>query len=92
MNDPELKKIAELLEELKEIPIRLDIDGLFAFQIITQIQLALRHPQNRGETSDRTRKFAIDLQNGIVDRVPEIKSILDKGWHPEWDVDLKNDE
>ena len=72
--------------QLKELPVHLQTDGLTIFMLIAQLQLALRHPGNAGESADKTRELAIDLQNQLRSRVPDIKPILDRGWHPEFDM------
>ena len=72
--------------KLKDLPVNLSIDGITAFMIIAHLQLALRHPGNRGDSSEEVRSIVIYIQNQLQTRVPEIKSLLDKGWHPEFDI------
>ena len=72
--------------QLKELPVHLQTDGLTIFMLIAQLQLALRHPGNAGESADKIRELAVDLQNQLTTRVPDIKPILDRGWHPEFDM------
>lgn len=81
----------EAIAELQNIPVNIEIDGLMTFMLISQLQLALRHPSNRGGTSEDIRQFTVQLQNQLAKRSPAIKSILEKGWHPEFDVS-ENDQ
>ena len=74
------------ISEIQKLPVNISTDGLTAFMLIAQLQLALRHPGNTGETADRVKKIVIDLQNQLQTRSPDLKPILDQGWHPEFDV------
>ena len=82
------QKEIDAIALLKDLPVNFSIDGLTTFMIISQLQLAMRHPGNRGQTSQVVRDIVIDLQNQLQTRSPDIKPILDKGWHPEFDVDI----
>ena len=79
--------------QLKDLPVNIETSGLTVFMLIAQLQLALRHAPkadrgrgNAGESADKIRELAIDLQNQLTSRVHELKPILDKGWHPEFDM------
>ena len=72
--------------QLKNLPVHIQTDGLTTFMLIAQLQLALRHPGNSGDSADRIRELAVDLQNQLLTRSPDLKPILDKGWHPEFDM------
>ena len=74
------------IAEIQKLPVNISIDGLTAFMLIAQLQLALRHPSNTGETADKVREIVVNLQNQLQTRSPDLKPILDKGWHPEFDV------
>lgn len=79
-------KDIEALALLKNLPVHFSIDGLTLFLMIAQLQLALRHPSNRGDSAEQIRQLTIDLQNQLITRSPDLKPILDKGWHPEFDI------
>ena len=74
--------------QLRELPVHLQTDGLTIFMLIAQLQLALRHPGNSGESADKIRELAIDLQNQLTSRVHGLKPILERGWHPEFDMNI----
>ena len=95
MNDPnqqaEIKKLALAFKQLEDAePILLQITPDGAFMLLAQLQLALRHPANRGEAAEVIKHFAVELQQRIVERVPETQSVLDAGWHPECDQKVEN--
>jgi hypothetical protein len=85
-SNPEVSKDIENVKKLKDIPIHLTLDGLSAFTIIAQIQLALRHPKNRGESANAAREIARHLEEAIASVIPALGITLEKGWHPENDV------
>ncbi|MEM8829501.1 MAG: hypothetical protein AAGE96_09105 [Cyanobacteria bacterium P01_G01_bin.19] len=74
------------IHQIKDLPVNLSINGLTLFMMIGQLQLALRHPSNKGQSADIIRDIVIDMQNQLQSRSPGIKQILDKGWHPEFDI------
>jgi hypothetical protein len=95
MNNPnqqaEIKKLALAFEQLEDAePILLQITADGAFMLLAQLQLALRHPANRGETAEVIKHLAVELQQRIVERVPEVQSVLDAGWHPECDQKVED--
>ena len=81
-SEQDIKAIAEI----QKLPVNISTDGLTAFMLIAQLQLALRHPSNTGETADKVREIVVNLQNQLQTRSPDIKPILEKGWHPEFDI------
>ena len=94
-NDPnqqaEIKKLVQAFEQLQDSePILLQMEADGAFLLLAQLQLALRHPANRGETAEVIKHLAVELQQRIVERVPEVQSVLDAGWHPECDQKVED--
>jgi hypothetical protein len=86
MND-EFHQFAEEFAKISNIPsIDLKISPLAAWCLITQIQLAARHPQNTGIMSEHAR----DIANSLVSRLSlskTLSNVIEKGWHKEYDVD-----
>ncbi|MBE9210419.1 hypothetical protein IQ244_28730 [Nostoc sp. LEGE 06077] len=70
------------LSNLKTIPIVISEQA--AFFIIAQIQLAFRHPNNNGESSDVVRESIQPIINYFTG---DVREILERGFHPEFDVD-----
>jgi len=68
----------------KEISI--EIDCVAGICIIAQIQLASRHPDNVGESKRMAEVFARHLQEKISEAMPDIATVLEMGWHLEFDV------
>ncbi len=74
----------ELKQLSNEPTIGLAISPLMAWQIICQLQLALRHPENTGISSEETRHFV----DTLVDEIPlsdSLKELFSMGWNPEHD-------
>jgi len=67
-------------------PINLTLEPGSVITIIAQLQLALRHPGNRGRSADNARRIARTLQDILAQQDPEIGRYLEKGWHECWDV------
>ncbi|MDX2215465.1 MAG: hypothetical protein SFY66_19535 [Oculatellaceae cyanobacterium bins.114] len=84
MQLPNFEQIGKILDEAE--PIEMAIMPFRAFVLVGQIQLALRHPQNRGPSADVARDMAIRLQARLGQIHPAIAEALEHGWHPEFDV------
>ena len=89
MDELTIKRHAQILEKLNNQPIVLEIDGQTLFAVFAQLQLALRHPSNKGETSRVTRNFALKLQEMFCQIEPRAREICDAGWQSELDVDVE---
>ena len=75
--------------QLKDLPVNIETDGLTVFMLIAQLQLALRHAPdppwgrgNAGESANKIRELAIDLQNQLTSRVHGLKPMLERGLTP----------
>ena len=60
-------------------PVILELTKLHAWSPLSEIQLALRHPQNRGPTSDIVRKLAEALQAKAA-TTPALAEVARRGW------------
>jgi hypothetical protein len=64
-------------------PVKLELSALEAVAIVGQIQLALRHPANRGESTKIARAFIEEVRR----QVPEgLQRNIDAGFNPKFDV------
>jgi len=72
------------LEEIRTAgPVRLELGALEAVSIVGQLQLALRHPLNRGETTKIARLFIEQVRR----QVPEgLQRNIDAGFNPKMDI------
>ena len=86
----DIQQISEVFHKLEDAePIPIIIDASAAFLLICQLQLALRHPGNNGDGSAIIRQIATVLEGALGERVPEAVTQLEKGWHPEFDVEAE---
>lgn len=74
------------MDKLRNIPVVLEIDGFTAMILISQIQLALRHPRNDGPSSEIARELAIHMQSKITGIDASVDLALQMGWNPDYDV------
>jgi len=83
-----LEDVQEALRLLEAAPpIRQDLPPVVALFILSHLQLALRHPEALEDRSSAiTRAAAIALGDAIVARVPQLRDLIEQGWHPEYDV------
>jgi hypothetical protein len=65
---------------------------LEAIAILSQLQVALRHPENNGDLSKIATEVARGLQRGICLEIPEIQPILELGWNPIKDLTMQEFE
>lgn len=80
-------ELAQLFGKLQssDFLVKLEINLINSFVMVGQLQLALRHPANEGESSKRMKQFAQDLIDAISSQVPEARQYLEMGWHSEFD-------
>jgi hypothetical protein len=89
----EIQKLAAVFEQLQGSElIACQIQPDAAYLLVAQLQLALRHPANRGPSANTIKNFAVELQRRIVERVPAAQEVLEKGWHPEFDMPTNSKE
>jgi hypothetical protein len=83
--DLEAQFVAEFaaLTDRTEV-LSLQISPLDAWILLSQIQLALRHPQNTGPSAGRARRIASELQ-GLVATSGALAIVARRGWHKEFD-------
>lgn len=68
---------------LRERPdIRIALPATAAWVVMAQLQLALRHPDNGGETAAIARRFARELQRAVA-ITPALHAVAEQGWGPE---------
>ncbi len=67
-------------------PIQLELSPDQAFCLVATIQLALRHPGNRGPTSKVAEAIGRALQDGLAAQDAELGRLCERGWHPVFDV------
>lgn len=76
------------LEALQEqgVIIPLSMDALYASCVIASLQLALRHPDNKG-TPARMAKEVVDVLIGKFEELdPKLGPLLRQGYNPACDV------
>lgn len=57
-----------------------------AFILVSQLQLALRHPENTSASATIARQMAENLTQALCAYIPEAKELIDMGWNPAYDV------
>jgi hypothetical protein len=64
-------------------PLHLELDAAVAFQLVSTIQLACRHPNFLGPTRETIEALA----RSIAEQFPaELQAVIAAGWDPERDV------
>jgi len=66
--------------------LELELTALEAMTLLGQMQLALRHPANRGASADLVRKIAQVIEQFLAKLGPATAEICRRGWAPEHDV------
>lgn len=61
-------------------PILMEIDVQTALLIIGNLQLAVRHPDNKGDGARAIRAFARELQERVAPVGSAIHDIMEEGW------------
>lgn len=74
-------KVRHDLAKLRTRTIVLRFNGLEAWLLLVNLQLALKHPENNGESAGMTEAIARRIQAVIAD-TPELKELAEMGWQP----------
>jgi hypothetical protein len=86
--DPEFTQA--IMQELKRLqgapPIPLMVDPLAAFFILSHLQLALRHPQTTGASSQSVRQFVEQLAERVCGESEVLRKMVQSGWDEDFDV------
>lgn len=80
------RDLRKLALRLPFLDIRTDVPS--AMGLIGQLQLALRHPTNRGEAAECCQKF-IDLLKGRIGKTPAIRRLIELGDDRRHDFQLR---
>lgn len=86
--NPPVEEMIECLKRLekKHPNLRLDLDWQTTVAIISHLQLALRHPGNKGHTARMVREFVDALITNVSRVEPKLARILRMGDDPQHDV------
>lgn len=83
----EERDFREAVELIGQIPpVHLEIAGIEAWVILSQMQLALRHPGNIGPASKAAYQLARTLQSLIAPQGTALGRLAERGWHEVFDV------
>lgn len=78
--DEEMEDLARRLQQMPS-PLTLALTPLQAVMLLAQLQLALRHPANRGPASQEAIQLARYVQDMLAAFDPEIGRFVERGWH-----------
>lgn len=86
----DVKALADALERLqaKHGTCQLDLSFGLVLIVIAQLQLALRHPGNRGASADQARDFVVALIGRLEASEPVVGPLLRRGFDPGFDVPI----
>jgi hypothetical protein len=74
----------EVDQRMVEAPLALHVNPYVAICVLGSLQLALRHPHNRGAAAHVARTFADKLQAYLA-QTPALAEVTEQGWHEEFD-------
>jgi len=85
-SDPDFQcRFTARIVELQGHMLRMEIDVPRAVMLVAQLQLALRHPDNKGESARTMREFTKGLIALIAGRDELLKTGLEAGFDPAHD-------
>ena len=85
MNQEQQQLIEDLKNLSNEPSINIYISPLVAWFLITQIQVAARHPANTGTVAKHSRDIAEQLQSRL-ELSPVMEAAIYRGWLSEYDA------
>ena len=74
-------ELSELLADTQPVTVRMSV--MQAWGVFTNLQLALKHPQNNGPTAEWARQVALALQEIVAPPGTARRELADKGWKGE---------
>lgn len=90
LQEPDLRKYVQEVNQMRSMPaIAVEISPLVAMAIISNIQLAIRHP---GIADSEFAQIAIDAAKQLqklFEKDSEIYKVLELGWNPEADTRIQ---
>jgi predicted DNA-binding transcriptional regulator len=90
--EEEIKKFSAELKEIKKSqPVGVKLPEIAIFAMITQIQLASRHPNATSEFTEIAISVAAQLQE-IFKKYPVTYEILEMGWNREHDRPIRHEQ
>jgi hypothetical protein len=79
------RKFSEEFLQLAGKPFILETTAVHAWAIMSHLQLALRHPQNRGGTSRVAREVAEHIIDTLAPRGSALRAVAERGWDENYD-------
>jgi hypothetical protein len=86
-NLPTPEDLAALFRDAPVIEIMVPAEMLFA--VLGNLQLALRHPGNKGPSTTIVRAFADLIQRALTDVNSDLGRVCERGWHSCFDVERR---
>lgn len=60
--------------------LTISLTGIECMQLVGFIQVALRHPENKGPAAQRMTALAWAIRDELVEKEPDLAPIIDAGW------------
>jgi hypothetical protein len=79
------ERFGEEFKALKGKPFILETTALHAWLIMAQLQLALRHPQNKGPSSNMVREICNKIIEVVAPPGTALREVADRGWDTKYD-------
>jgi hypothetical protein len=84
----------EFIAEFRQLetlpPIVLELTAVEAWILLSQIQLACRHPENTGPSRKMVEGLARRIQD-VLAQTPALYAIAQRGWDPDYDISEQRD-
>jgi hypothetical protein len=79
------KRFSDEFKALEGKPFILETTAVHAWAIMTHIQLALRHPKNKGPTAAMAKEIAQKMIEVLAPPGTALREVADRGWNPKYD-------
>ena len=81
----------ELSGIIEKGPVEIEFSALELWIILSQMQLAIRHPDNNGSGRDIAVKIAKRIQGKIASN-GALGEVAKRGWDPNYDTEAESEE
>jgi hypothetical protein len=79
-------RYSEALERFHAHPVKVDVDVATMMSVVANLQLAARHPQNRGLAHEAAKAFVDQAERQLAALDPVFAEVIARGRDPKHDI------
>lgn len=90
LTDEEHRRAQQAVKQVwEEGAVDITLGAMEWFSVVANVQLALRHPDNKSASAEAARRAAKVIAKALAALVPDAGWLLDLGWDPRYDTERR---